>query len=83
LDPPEIFPSSLSADEVLPLYPGCRTVQEANMSIVRELPLDTAEVILRDDSERQRYFFKHVNQKPKEPTLKEISALAVLRHPHI
>ena len=49
VEPPEIFPSSLSADEVLPLYPGCRTVQEANMSIVRELQLDTAEVILRDE----------------------------------
>ena len=81
LEPPEKFPSFISADEVLPLYPGCRTVQEANMSIVRELPLDTAEVILRD--ERQRYFFKHVNRKPKAQTLIEISALALLRHSHI
>ena len=81
VEPPDIFPSSLSADEVLPLYPGCCTVQEANMSIVRELQLATAEVILRD--ERQRYFFKHVNRKPKQQTLKEISALAFLRHSHI
>jgi len=81
VEPPEIFPSSLSANEVLPLYPGCRTVQESNIDIVRELQLDTAEVILRD--ERQRYFFKHVNRKPKEQTLKEISALAFLRHSHI
>ena len=81
VEPPDIFPSSLSADEVLPLYPGCRTVQEANISVVRELQLDTAEVILWD--ERQRYFFKHVSRKPKEQTLKEISALAFFRHSHI
>jgi hypothetical protein len=81
VEPPDIFPSSLSADEVLPLYPGCRTIQEAHMSIVRELQLDTAEVILRD--EPQGYFFKHVSRKPKEQTLKEISALAFLRHSHI
>ena len=75
------FPSSLLANEVLPLYSSCRTVQEANMSIVGELPLDTAEVILRD--ERQRYFFKYVKRKTKEQTLKEISALVFLKHPHI
>ena len=74
------FPSSLLANEVLPLYSSCRTVQEANMSIVGELPLDTAEV-LRD--ERQRYFFKHVKRKTKEQTLEEISALVFLKHPHI
>lgn len=78
---PEVMPSSLPADEVLPLYSGCLTVQESDINIVRELPYDTAEVTL--GNEQQKYFFKHVNRKPKGPTLKEVSALASLSHPHI
>jgi hypothetical protein len=81
MEPPEGMPSFIPADEVLPLYPGCRTVHEADMIVVRELQYSTEEVIFR--GEQQRYFFKHVNRKPKGHTLKEISALALLSHPHI
>ncbi|TDL26566.1 hypothetical protein BD410DRAFT_825713 [Rickenella mellea] len=75
-------PSSIAAEEVLPLYPGCRTVLEAHMTVVREIEIRCyAEVKVLDET--VRYFFKHVNRKGKNTTLAEVSALATLHHPHI
>jgi serine/threonine protein kinase len=42
---------------------------------------NVAEVRLLNDD--LRYFFKHVNRKPKESTIQEISALAKVRHQYI
>ena len=76
-------PTSIPTKEILPLYPSCKTIPQDNVAFARESDGQVAigEVAIINDS--RTYFFKHVRRHPKEHAIREVTALATFRHPHI